>query len=366
MAPGKQTNGSKTNNIITAVPFLLITPDARAGAMGEAGVAVLPDVNAMSINPSKLAFLDHPYGFSMAYSPWLNNLNSNINLAYLSGFYKIDSRNTVGASLRYFSIGEVQLLDVNNQDLGLYNPNEFALDATFARKFSDSFSLGTAVRYIRSSLASGQFSSGQQTKPGSALAVDVSAYVKNPTVIFNTDAIFAFGLCIANIGTKMSYTGAGNKYFLPTNLKVGTAATFLASDLHEFTLALDFNKLLVPTQPEYDANGQILRGKDPNVSVPEGIFRSFNDAPDGFSEELKEISISTGAEYRYNKQFAARVGYFYESPQKGDRNYFTVGAGLCYQTFNIDVAYLVTNSTSSPLANTLRFTLMWNFNKTSN
>lgn len=359
--PGTQTNGSESNNIITAVPFLLITPDARAGSMGDAGVAVQPDANAMGINPSKLAFLDKKYGFAVSYSPWLKSLVPDVNLTYLSGFYKPDERTTIGGSLRYFNLGEIQLTDINQQDLGVYSPNELAIDATYARRMGESFSLGTSLRYIYSNLMSGQFSSGQQTHAGSAIAVDVSAYFKKPTVFLGSDAILATGINISNIGTKMGYSDGGVKYFLPTNLKLGGASTFLIDDYNQFTFALDFNKLLVPTQPVYDENRKIIAGKDPDRSVPAGIFGSFNDAPGGFSEEIKEVNLAAGMEYWYNQQFAFRAGYFYESPKKGNRRYFTLGAGLKYNIFNIDIAYLLANAEKSPLANTLRFTMLFNF-----
>ncbi|WP_131538364.1 type IX secretion system outer membrane channel protein PorV [Pedobacter nototheniae] len=358
---GTQTNGSESNNIITAVPFMLITPDARAGAMGDAGVAVPGDVNSASMNPAKLAFLDKPYGFSISYSPWLKSLVPDINLAYLGGFYKLDDRNTIGASLRYFSLGQIQLTDINQQDLGISNPNELAFDITFARTFGNEFSLGSSVRYIYSNLASGQFSSTGQVHSGNALAVDVAGLYKTSTTMFGKNTILSAGANISNIGTKMSYSDGGTNFFLPTNLKIGGASTIAIDDLSTFTLALDFNKLLVPTQPIYDSNGKIVSGKDPNRSVPAGIFGSFSDAPGGFSEELKEVGISTGLEYWYNQQFALRAGYNYQNPMKGDSRYFTLGAGLKYNVFNIDFAYLVANTQTSPLANTLRFSLLFNF-----
>lgn len=364
--PGTQTNGSEPNNIRVAVPFLLIAPDARLASMGEAGVAVQPDANAMGINPSKLAFLDKKYGFSISYSPWLKNLVPDISLSYLSGFYKPDEKTTLGAALRYFNLGELQLTDINQQDLGVYSPNEIAFDVTYARQMSESFSLGTSLRYIYSNLTAGQFSSGQQTKAGTAVAVDASAYFKKPTVMWGTDAIVSAGLNISNIGTKLSYSETGNSQFLPTNLKIGGASTFLIDDFNQFTFALDFNKLLAPTEPIYDVNGKIIAGKDPNRSVPAGIFGSFSDAPGGFSEELKEINVGAGMEYWYNQQFAFRAGYFYESPKKGNRRYFTLGAGLKYNVFNIDIAYLLANAQKSPLANTLRFSLLFNFGETGN
>lgn len=358
---GTQTNGSESNNIVTAVPFLLITPDARAGAMGDAGVAVAGDVNSASINPAKLAFLDKPYGFALSYSPWLKSLVPDINLAYLGGFYKLDDRNTIGASLRYFSLGQIQLTDINQQDLGISNPNELAFDVTFARSFGKEFSLGSSLRYIYSNLASGQFSSSGQVRGGNAVSIDIAGLYKTSTTMFGKDAILSAGANISNIGTKMSYSDGGQSYFLPTNFKLGGASTIIIDDFNTFTFALDLNKLLVPTQPIYDSNNNIISGKDPNRSVPAGIFGSFSDAPGGFSEEIKEVGISTGFEYWYNQQFAVRGGYNYQSPQKGDSRYFTLGAGLKYNVFNIDFAYLIANAQSSPLANTLRFSLLFNF-----
>jgi len=356
-----QTNGSEANNIVTAVPFLLITPDARAGAMGDAGVAVAGDVNSASINASKLAFLDKPYGFSISYSPWLKSLVPDINLAFLSGFYKLDDRNAIGASLRYFSLGSIQLTDANQQDLGIANPNEFAFDVSFARNFGENFSLGSSLRYIYSNLATGQFGSSGEIRGGNAVAVDVSGLYKANTNLFGKEAIISAGANISNIGTKMNYADGGQNFFLPTNLKLGGASTISVDELSTLTIALDFNKLLVPTQPIYDSNNQIVSGRDPNRSVPAGIFGSFSDAPGGFSEEFKEVGISTGLEYWYNQQFAIRAGYNYQNPMKGDSRYFTMGLGLKYNVFNIDFSYLLANTQTSPLANTLRFGLLFNF-----
>lgn len=364
--PGTQTNGSQSNNIRTAVPFLLITPDARSGSMGDAGVAVQPDANAMSINPAKLAFLEMPYGFAASYSPWLKSLVPDINLAYLSGFYKINEQSNLGASLRYFSLGQIQLTDINKNDLGIYSPNEFALDLTYAKRFGNEFSLATTGRFIYSNLTAGQFSAGQQTTAGKAFAIDVSAFYSKQTILFNKDAIFSAGANFSNIGTKIGYVEGAVKQFLPTNMKIGAASTFIIDDYNQFTFALDLNKLMVPTQPIRDGDGEIIAGKDPDRSIPAGILGSFGDAPGGFSEELKEVSIATGAEYWYNQQFALRAGYFYESPLKGDRRYMTLGAGLKYNIFNIDFAYLLANPQKSPLANTLRFSLLFNFGSNNN
>lgn len=356
-----QTNGSESNNIVTAVPFLLITPDARSGAMGNAGVAVTGDANSSSVNASKLAFLDKPYGFSISYSPWLKSLVPDINLAFLSGFYKLDDRNTIGASLRYFSLGSIQLTDINQQELGISNPNEFAFDVSFARNFGEEFSLGSSLRYIYSNLASGQFASTGEIRGGNAIAVDVSGLYKTNTSMFGKEAIISAGANISNIGTKMNYADGGQNFFLPTNLRLGGASTISVDALSTLTIAVDFNKLLVPTQPIYDSSNQIVSGKDPNRSVPAGIFGSFSDAPGGFSEEVREVGISTGVEYWYNQQFAIRAGYNYQSPMKGDSRYFTMGLGLKYNVFNIDFSYLLANTQTSPLANTLRFGLLFNF-----
>ena len=355
-----QSDGKYSNTIQTAAPFLLITPDARSGAMGDVGVAISPDVNSLHWNPAKLAFMEKPTGFSVSYTPWLRNLVPDIDLGYLSVYHRLDDRNTIGGSLRYFSYGSIQLTDESMQDIGIYSPNEFAIDGTFARKFGENFSLGTAMRYIRSSLSNGQFN-GQEIRPASAIAADVSAFYKNGTVLFGKDAEIAWGVNISNIGTKVNYSDAVDKSFLPTNLKLGGATTFNIDDFNKFTVALDLNKLLVPTNPIRDESGKIIDGKDPNRSVPAGIFGSFTDAPGGFSEELQEISYSLGTEYIYNQQFALRAGYFYETPAKGDRQYLTLGAGLKYNVFDLDFAYLIANQQKSPLAQTMRFSLKFNF-----
>jgi hypothetical protein len=361
VGPGTQPDGKRSNNLEPAVPFLLISPDARAGAMGEAGVATSPDANAMHWNPAKLAYLTNPSGISISYSPWLRKLVPDIDLAYLSGYHRLDERNTIGGSLRYFSLGSIQLLDANQNDLGTYSPSEFAIDGTFARKFGENFSLGSSVRYIRSTLSSGHFTLDQNRKAASALAADVSGYFRKQTFLLGKDAELAFGVNISNIGTKVSYADNGEKVFIPTNMKLGGASTFKLDEKNRFTVALDLNKLLIPTNPVRDQDGRILAGKDPDRSVPAGIFGSFSDAPGGFSEELHEISYSLGTEYWYDQDFALRAGYFYEHPTKGNRQYLTMGMGVKYQLFNLDFAYILANQQKSPVANTLRFSLVYNF-----
>jgi hypothetical protein len=361
---GTGTNGSGSNAIPTAVPFLNISPDSRSGAMGDAGVALSPDVNANYWNPSKLAFLDSAANsISLSYSPWLRHLVPDVSLSYVSFAHKLDSRNTIGASLRYFNLGSIQLVDANQNDQGTYRPSEFSFDASFARKFGNNFSLGLTMRYIHSNLSNQSFASGssQQTKAGNAIAADVSMYHTNTYQQFGKDATFSYGLDITNIRSKFSYSDAGPSYFLPTNLKLGIANTLNIDDFNQVTFAFDINKLLVPTPPIRDANGNIISGHDDNISVPAGIFGSFSDAPGGFSEEIKEISFSPGIEYVYDQQFAIRGGYFYENAAKGGRQYLTLGLGLKYDIYKFDFSYLAASQQSSPLANTLRFSLSVNF-----
>jgi hypothetical protein len=359
------TSGSGVNAIPTAVPFLNISPDSRSGAMGDAGVALSPDVNANYWNPAKLAFLENNNDVSLSYSPWLRHLVPDVSLAYLSYAHKIDDRNTFGASLRYFNLGSIQLIDANQTDQGIYKPTEFSIDASFARKFGENLSLGLTMRYIYSNFSNGAFISGagQQNKAGNAVSAGVSLYYKKP---YGNNSLFAFGANISNIGNKISYTSTGPSYFLPANLKFGVANTWALDDLSKFTVAFDINKLLVPTPPIRDNDGNIIKGSDDDVSVPAGIFRSFGDAPGGFSEEIKELSFSPGVEYLYNDRFAVRAGYFYENPAKGGRHYATAGFGLKYDIFNFDFSYLIASQQNSPLANTLRFTLSASFGGTNN
>ena len=366
---GANTNGSNYPNAIpTGVPFLNISPNSRSGGMGEAGVALSPDVNDNFWNPSKLAFLDDSAKNSVAlsYSPWLRHLVPDVSLSYLSFAHKLDNRNTIGASLRYFDLGTIQLTDLQQNNQGTFRPSEFSFDVSFARKFGNNFSLGLTARYIHSSLSDQSFATGtsQDTKAGNAFAADVSMYHTSKVQQFGKDATFSYGVNISNIGTKISYSDVIPGYFLPTNLKIGAANTIVIDNLNQITVALDLNKLLVPTPPIRDINGNIIKGHDDNVSVPAGIFGSFGDAPGGFSEEIKEISFSPGVEYMYDQQFAIRAGYFYENADKGGRNYLTLGLGLKYSMYRFDFAYIAASQQNSPLANTLRFTLAVNFGGT--
>ncbi len=365
----------QVNTITTAVPFLMIAPDSRHGGMGDAGVASSPDVNSIHWNASKLAFVEKQFGIGVSYTPWLRQLVDDINLAYLSGFYKLDSKTpqTIGFSLRYFSLGNITFTDVVGNTIGDFKPNEFAIDFAYATKLSDNFSVGMAARYINSNLTNNvALSDGSSTRAGRAFAVDISSFYNNKEIeIGGKKASISAGINISNIGSKISYStrSADSRDFIPINMKLGSALTIEPDDYNLLTFMLDFNKLLVPTPPVYadslNSAGQpvIIAGKDPNVSVAEGVFQSFGDAPGGFKEELREINPSIGFEYWYDKQFAFRMGYFYEHPTKGNRQYFTVGAGLRYNVFGLDFAYLIPSSrgNQSPLKNTLRFTLTFDF-----
>lgn len=363
---------STINTITTAVPFLMIAPDARAGAMGDAGVSSSADVYSMHWNPAKFAFIEEDMGFGISYSPWLKKLVSDINLYNVSFFKRIDNEQVIAASLVYFSLGDIIFTDQNNYGLGTYRPNEFSFDVAYARKLSENFSASVAARFIYSDLTQGLTVAGNQTNAGTSIAADISMFYRKDVQFSRLDGLFAFGLNISNIGSKISYSNNGQKNFLPTNLRFGPSLTLEIDRYNTLSFMLDFNKLLVPTPPKYKTvNGQqvigpdnkpvIADGKDPDVSVISGIFQSFFDAPGGFSEELKEFTYSFGMEYWYDKQFAVRAGYFHESQMKGNRKYFTLGFGLKYNVFGLDVAYLIPTEQQNPLENTLRFSLIFNF-----
>jgi hypothetical protein len=358
-----QTTGNTAGSIIrpnSEVPFLNFTPDARSGAMGEAGVALTPDVNSNFWNPSKLAFLESDDAVSLSYSPWLRQLVPDISLSYLSYAHKIDDRNSIGASLRYFNYGTTQLTDVNQNNEGTYTPNELQINGSFARKFGNEFSLGLTLGYIHSDFSNATFSN-QQAQAGNAVAAGVSLFYNKQLQEFGTDGIFSFGTNISNIGSKIKYSADGPSYFLPANLKMGIANVINLDDYNQVTFTFDINKLLVPSPPIRDENGNIIKGKDDNISVPAGIFASFTDAPGGFTEELQQVSFSPGLEYWYNQLFALRAGYFYQSPSQGGSQYLTLGVGFKYDIFGFDFSYITAKQQSSALANTIRFTLIATF-----
>ncbi|WP_462317829.1 type IX secretion system outer membrane channel protein PorV [Marinilabilia sp.] len=354
------TNISGRQNIIsTAVPFLDIAPESRGGAMGNTGVAISPDVNSQHWNPAKYAFIDKEMGVAISYTPWLRKLVNDINLYYLAGFKRLDDMQTVSASLRYFSMGEVIFRGNSRDDIGVpVKPNEFAIDAAYSRILSDHFSGSVAFRYIRSDLqlGLGSFSGSEAYQPGNSFAADLAFYYQNEIDMGGQDSKISAGLNISNIGSKISYDG-NIEQFIPTNLRLGAALTSELDEYNQITVAVDLNKLLVPTPDT--SNVETTEGffQSDDVSVISGMFKSFGDAPGGMEEELQEINVSIGAEYLYNKQFAVRAGYFHEHENKGNRKFFTAGVGLTFNMLNIDASYIIPVVQDNPLANTVRFTL---------
>jgi len=359
-ANAQKTSTTGANTITTGVPFLTIAPDSRAGAMGDAGVATSPDVNSQHWNPAKYAFAESEMGIALSYTPWLRNLVSDINLAYLVGYKRLDDQQTVSASLRYFSLGDISFMSDYGDPTGQQSPNEFAIDMGYTRLLSDNFSGAVAIRYIRSDLTGGQMVGGVETHAGNDFAADVAFYYQNQIRMNRKNSTIAAGIDISNIGGKISYTDGETKDFIPTNMKLGVSYKTEMDKYNTITFAFDANKLLVPT-PDTTKTGDIVTGLGATKSVVAGIFSSFSDAPGGMKEEFKEINFSIGAEYWYNKQFALRAGYYYEDASKGNRKFFTAGAGLKMNVFALDFSYLLPVAQNNPLANTLRFTLSFDF-----
>ena len=353
---GKVENGNRI--ISTGVPLLLIAPDSRAGAMGDVGAASKPDANSIHWNAAKLSFTEKKAGLSFSYTPWLRQIVSDIKLMYLSGYYKIDDRSTVGGSLTYFSLGSIDFFSEEGTSTGTYKPNEFAFDLAYSMKLSNNLSLSLTGRYIRSDLTQGQNVGTTQTHAANAAAADLGLYYQNKLNI-DLPSEYAFGLQISNLGTKISYSDNMESSFLPANLRLGGRYTMDFDQFNNLSLMVDLNKLLVPTPPVYNEDGSIYAGMDPNVGILQGAIQSFYDAPNGLKEEMQEISLSVGAEYWYNKVLAVRAGYFYEAKNKGARQYLTVGAGLRYNVMGLDISYLISTSalSNNPLKNTLRIAL---------
>jgi hypothetical protein len=365
--------GQTRNYISTGMPILLIAPDATAGAMGDAGVASTPDIYSAHWNNAKFAFIEGDFGLSTTYTPWLRNLGvGDMNLLYLGGYKKINSRSTVAASLTYFSLGEIQSTDPEGNSNGTMNPNEFAADVTYTMKLNDELSLGASGRFIQSDLTNGQnVSDGSgyvTTKPGRSLAADLGLYWQHPIDEAQTVAVGAF---ISNMGAKLSYSDDDTRQeFLPANLRVGARYSYELDESNRINVVADVNKLLVPTPPvtvgdvTYSDYYQNMT-EYYNTGVMRGIIQSFYDAPGGFSEELRELQYSVGAEYWYKNTLAARAGYFYENDTKGGRQYATVGFALKYNVMQFDFAYLIptTAFSSNPLSNTIRISLTFNLIK---
>lgn len=344
------------NPISTSVTSQTIAPDARGGGMGDVGAATDPDVNSQYWNPAKYPFTISRAGVSLNYTPWLRSLVSDMDLAYLAGYYRIGDYSAVSGSLRYFSLGEV-MTDDENMTL---NPYEMSLDVAYSLMLSEHFSLGAAVRWIYSDLT---YDYTEDTSPGSAFAADISCYYQNYLNLGSRECQLGLGLNISNIGSKITFGGSDNSEFIPTNLRLGASLMIPIDEFNRFTIAADVNKLLVPTYPKQEDGESTEDYQDRvqkdyyDVSSISGIFKSFNDAPNGFSEELQEIQWSVGAEYTYNDKFSIRAGYHHESENKGNRKYFTVGAGFKMNVFSLDAGYVVATAKSNPLDQTLRFSL---------
>lgn len=368
------------NVISTAVPFMMIAPDARSSAMGDVGVSTSPDVYSMHWNPAKYAFIQNDFSVGLAYSPWLRELVPDMNIAYVGLSKRLSPKSTIAGTLRYFSLGDIVFTDENNSNKGTYNPNEWAIDLAYSRKLGKYISGAVAARFMYSDLTQGV---NDYSKAAVSFAADVAVYYTRDVYWFNgIDANFSWGVSVSNIGTKMQYNQASSEEsFIPTNLRLGPTLKLDIDDYNTLAFSVDLNKLLVPTPPIYakdpetgsqlnDEYGDpiISAGYPDNVGVVQGIFQSFYDAPYGMGEELKELTLGLGAEYLYNKTFAVRTGFFHEAKMKGNRRYLTFGAGLCYNVFNLDVSYLVpvnntATSGTNPLEGTLRFSLTFNLDR---
>ncbi len=366
------------NVISTAVPFMMIAPDARSSAMGDVGVSTSPDVYSMHWNPAKYAFIEDDFSVGLAYSPWLRKLVPDMNIAYLGVSKRVSPKSTIAATLRYFSLGDITFTDSQSYDLGTYSPNEWSVDVAYSRKLGKYISGAVAGRFIYSNLTQGVY---DYSKAAISVAADVSVFYTRDVYWFNNlDANFSWGVAITNIGSKMNYNDENlEKDFIPTNLRLGPTLKLDIDDYNSLAFSVDFNKLLVPTPPIYQThedgsviyeNGEpvIAFGKNDEVGLVQGMFQSFFDAPGGFKEELKEFTLGAGAEYWYNNIFTVRAGFFHEAQMKGNRRYLTFGAGLRYNVFTIDVSYLVpvnntATSGTNPLESTLRFSLTFNLDK---
>ena len=349
--------------ITTAVPFLMISADARASGLGEQGVATTPDAFSQHWNPSKYVFSNNLSGVGISYTPYLSKLVSDVFLANINYYKVINERSSWSTSFKYFSLGDIDIIQ-NPQDIPiLENPNEFTLDASYSLKLSDYFAMAVTGRFLMSDvkLQSVDFDSDS----ASSFAVDISGFYQSDEQAFkNFNGILRAGFNLSNLGPRMKYEELGKKNFIPTNLKFGTAFDFILDSSNKFSLNLELNKLLVPSPsiPIYNSNDQIIGYNQPDVGFLSGVFKSFGDAPDGFSEELKEITLAFGMEYFYNDSFAIRAGYFNEHENKGARKYLTFGTGFKFNEINLDLSYLLsTSSVISPLENTLRFSFTYNF-----
>src|SRR5215210_1777431 len=358
-------DGNTINVVTSAVPFLRISPDARAGGMGDVGIATSPDANASFWNLANAPFAASRTSIAATYTPWLNDLGLNdVYLASLAGYHRVNEEQALSASIRYFSLGNIQFTDFAGNDLQSFRPREFSIDFGYSRKLSERLGAGIALRYINSNLAGGQAVNGVQYKSGNAVAADLSLFHSGAD---ETGRGLNWGLTLSNLGTKISYTSdAQQKDYIPANLGLGAAYTWVFDETSRFTAGLDINKLMVPTPPSLNDDSTLLDYR--NKSVISSWFSSFGDAG-GISNEIKEYQVSVGGEYSYNDQFLARAGYFYENKFKGNRKYFTVGVGLKYNVFGLNFSYLVPSGNGvsrNPLSNTVRFSLIFYLDNNTN
>ena len=356
-----QHNDSRV--ITTAVPFMLVSSDARGSGMGDMGVATAPDAFSQFWNPAKYISIDNKMGFAFSYTPYLSKLVNDIKIINGTYFNKLNERSAFGISVKYFGLGDIDLTDYAGNYTGTVSPNEFYLDGSYALKLSKAFSMGVTMRFILSDLKLG--TGNDDATAAKSFAVDLSGYYQSDPIDFKDfEGRYRFGFNIQNIGPKIKYYKSDEGDFIPTNLKLGAGFDFIMDEYNTVGVTLETNKLLVPTPPVRDANGNIITGKDDHVNWMTGIFQSFNDAPGGFSEELKEFQWSLGTEYTYLDAFSLRAGYFHESEIKGKRKYFTVGAGFKYNYMVIDLSYLFSmGKLRSPLDNTMRFSLTFNIDE---
>lgn len=366
-ASAQLQNRTDPHTITTAVPILTLSPDARGAALGEAGAATSPDANSAFYNPGKLGFVTYKYSVSPSYSPWLRKITDDMSFSSLTGYTKIGERSALSASLIYFDLGQIDYRDDIGTQGPSFNPKEYAFTLSYGQKLSDNFGLGVSARYVRSNLVGSYNNNSAQS--GGSLAVDLGAYYSRGLTIGAGVYNLAFGGAITNIGQKMVYRNPQDPSFLPTNLRLGTALTREIDQYNKITLTFDANKLLVPSpyykdgKPVNDPDTKAENDKRANKNQVSAALGSFSDAPGGYKEELKEINLSGGAEYSYNDLIMARVGYFYENPIKGDRQYLSMGLGVRYQVFGIDGTYLVPNAKQNPLSETIRVSLHFSFNK---
>lgn len=346
------------NPVNTSVTSQTIAPDARSAGMGDVGVATDPDVVSQYWNPAKYPFTISRAGVALNYTPWLRELVNDMDLAYLAGYYRIGDYSAVSASLRYFSLGEVFL--GTSDDAMTINPYEMSLDVAYSLMLSETFSIGAAVRWIYSDLT---YDYTSDTAPGSAFAADLACYYQNYINLGQRECQLGLGLNISNIGSKISFGGDNNSEFIPTNMRLGASLMIPIDEYNRFTIAADANKLLVPTYPKQE-DGESTEDYQErvqknyyDVSSISGIFKSFGDAPGGLKEELQEVQWSVGGEYVFHDKFALRAGYHHESANKGNRKYFTVGAGFKMSVFSLDAGYVIATAKSNPLDQTLRFSL---------